>query len=122
MVTDRDRWRAGLILVAIVAIFALANGDLHLQLPDRDEPTPAAVASAAPYADAGPPATQASLTFRIGAQCTDGTSSTATGSGACSWHGGVLRWMRSDCPQHEVLAYVREGNLGTCRVGWEPAA
>ena len=121
MVTSRDRWRVGLIGLAAMFVFFVANGDIHLQL-GSDQPTPAAVAQAAPHADAGPPATQASLTFRIGAQCTDGTASTATGSGACSWHGGVLRWMRSDCPQHEVLAYVRQGNLGTCRVGWEPAA
>ena len=29
---------------------------------------------------------------RVGANCTDGTTSTATGSGACSWHGGVQSW------------------------------
>lgn len=29
---------------------------------------------------------------RIGAVCKDGTSSTATGSGACSHHGGVDYW------------------------------
>jgi hypothetical protein len=29
---------------------------------------------------------------RTGAVCKDGTSSSATGSGACSWHGGVLYW------------------------------
>ncbi|MCB0284698.1 MAG: hypothetical protein KDF60_19100 [Calditrichaeota bacterium] len=28
----------------------------------------------------------------IGAQCNDGTSSSATGSGACSHHGGVDYW------------------------------
>lgn len=30
---------------------------------------------------------------RIGAVCNDGTTSTATGSGACSWHGGVRYWL-----------------------------
>jgi len=30
---------------------------------------------------------------RIGAVCKDGTSSSATGSGACSHHGGVARWI-----------------------------
>ena len=30
--------------------------------------------------------------FRVGATCNDGTSSTATGSGACSHHGGVDKW------------------------------
>ena len=33
---------------------------------------------------------------RIGAVCNDGTSSTATGSGACSHHGGVSCWKYSD--------------------------
>lgn len=30
---------------------------------------------------------------RIGAICEDGTRSYATGSGACSWHGGVGEWL-----------------------------
>ena len=30
---------------------------------------------------------------RTGAICNDGTSSTATGSGACSHHGGVDYWL-----------------------------
>jgi len=33
---------------------------------------------------------------RIGATCNDGTESTATGSGACSHHGGVSCWKYSD--------------------------
>jgi hypothetical protein len=33
---------------------------------------------------------------RIGATCNDGTASTATGSGACSHHGGVSCWRYSD--------------------------
>jgi hypothetical protein len=33
---------------------------------------------------------------RIGAVCNDGTSSKATGSGACSHHGGVSCWQYSD--------------------------
>jgi hypothetical protein len=32
-------------------------------------------------------------TNRIGAKCKDGTTSTATGSGACSSHGGVDYWI-----------------------------
>lgn len=31
--------------------------------------------------------------YRIGAICGDGTRSYATGRGACSWHGGVSRWL-----------------------------
>jgi hypothetical protein len=30
---------------------------------------------------------------RIGAICSDGTNSSATGRGACSWHGGVEEWL-----------------------------
>ncbi len=30
---------------------------------------------------------------RVGAICRDGTRSAATGRGACSWHGGVARWI-----------------------------
>ncbi|MBL7877433.1 MAG: hypothetical protein JNL53_17340 [Cyclobacteriaceae bacterium] len=30
---------------------------------------------------------------RVGAKCKDGTTSTATGSGACSGHGGVKEWI-----------------------------
>ena len=33
---------------------------------------------------------------RIGAVCNDGTISKATGSGACSHHGGVSCWQYSD--------------------------
>jgi hypothetical protein len=33
---------------------------------------------------------------RIGAVCNDKTNSTATGSGACSHHGGVNCWQYSD--------------------------
>ena len=33
---------------------------------------------------------------RVGAVCNDGTTSTATGSGACSHHGGVRCWQYSD--------------------------
>lgn len=31
--------------------------------------------------------------YRIGAICNDGWRSTATGRGACSWHGGVSYWL-----------------------------
>jgi hypothetical protein len=34
--------------------------------------------------------------YRIGAICNDGTQSNATGSGACSWHSGVMCWLYSD--------------------------
>ena len=34
---------------------------------------------------------------RVGCMCNDGTQSTATGSGACSGHGGVDYWLCNDC-------------------------
>jgi hypothetical protein len=34
--------------------------------------------------------------YRIGAICSDRTQSSATGSGACSHHGGVMCWRYSD--------------------------
>ena len=34
--------------------------------------------------------------YRTGARCRDGWHSDATGSGACSWHGGVAEWLYAD--------------------------
>jgi hypothetical protein len=39
------------------------------------------------------PTTPPSSGVRVGAVCRDGTTSTATGSGACSHHGGVAYWL-----------------------------
>jgi hypothetical protein len=39
---------------------------------------------------------QAGQRYRIGALCSDGTHSSATGRGACSHHGGVNCWLYSD--------------------------
>ena len=39
---------------------------------------------------------------RVGAYCKDGTASSATGSGACSGHGGVSSWKTSR-PEKEVV-------------------
>lgn len=33
---------------------------------------------------------------RVGAECSDGTQSDATGSGACSYHGGVSVWLTEE--------------------------
>jgi hypothetical protein len=35
------------------------------------------------------------VSYRTGAICRDGSRSLATGRGACSWHGGVARWVHS---------------------------
>ena len=42
------------------------------------------------------PSVTTAATRRIGAICRDGWRSSATGSGACSWHGGVSRWLYSN--------------------------
>lgn len=36
---------------------------------------------------------QGSGSYRTGAICSDGSTSSATGRGACSWHGGVSEWL-----------------------------
>ena len=54
-------------------------------------PTPAPSPAPAPAPAPAPPSRT-----RTGATCKDGTSSTATGSGACSSHGGVQCWKYSD--------------------------
>jgi hypothetical protein len=53
-------------------------------------PTGTATSVAAPIATA---TTSGNSGIRIGAICRDGTSSTATGSGACSHHRGVDHWL-----------------------------
>jgi len=48
--------------------------------------------------------------YRIGAVCNDGTQSSATGSGACSWHGGVACWLYSDgsCHQNHFSSLISQ--------------
>ena len=41
------------------------------------------------------------INVRIGALCEDGFNSNATGSGACSFHGGVNEWQYKEIP-HET--------------------
>ncbi len=38
---------------------------------------------------------------RVGALCRDGSTSSATGRGACSWHGGVAEWLM-DSVEHPM--------------------
>ena len=56
-------------------------------------PAPAAPATASPVAQTTSPPTAVPSGVRIGATCSDGSHSTATGSGACSHHGGVAYWL-----------------------------
>jgi hypothetical protein len=44
---------------------------------------------------------------RVGANCRDGTTSSATGSGACSQHGGVESWRYAEGPK-EASPPVKE--------------
>jgi hypothetical protein len=51
--------------------------------------------------------------YRIGARCRDGWRSQATGSGACSWHGGVAEWLYAD---DRIVHDTKTGReLGTVR-------
>jgi hypothetical protein len=58
--------------------------------------TPTATSTATPTPTTAPAPTatptQQSSGGRTGAVCNDGTTSSATGSGACSHHGGVAYW------------------------------
>ncbi len=57
-------------------------------------PTQLLKPASTPQPTAKPVATSApSSGVRVGAICKDGTRSTATGSGACSQHGGVSEWL-----------------------------
>jgi hypothetical protein len=56
----------------------------------------AAVVAALLFPALGPSSVGAAQAVRVGATCNDGTSSTATGSGACSHHKGVACWKYSD--------------------------
>lgn len=48
---------------------------------------------------------------RVGAVCNDGTRSSSTGSGTCSWHGGVNYWIysggtQSTYEEHRLIEYT----------------
>ena len=54
---------------------------------------------------------RSSYTQRVGALCGDGSYSYATGSGACSWHGGVEEWDRETVHRRSLSdcqAYARK--------------
>ncbi len=56
-------------------------------------PPPASAPPTATRVPPPPPTVPPSTGQRCGAVCRDGTTSTATGSGACSRHGGVDHWL-----------------------------
>jgi hypothetical protein len=105
-----------LSLLAGVVLWAFISNN-----PADAEPAPPSV----PGTTAPAPATTNHrwLAFRVGAQCTDGTISTATGSGACSWHGGVARWVRSSCTPAAFYAHSdTAARLAACDLAWEVPA
>ena len=59
--------------------------------PTEPEPEPTSEPTAEPE-----PEEEESEPVRVGAICRDGSESSATGSGACSHHGGVDHWIMSD--------------------------
>ena len=65
---------------------------IGISLGSSPTPTPAPTPAPTPTPTPAPTPTAT----RVGATCKDGTSSTATGSGACSSHDGVLCWKYSD--------------------------
>ena len=76
-----------------------------------------------PPPTATPPSSPSSST-RVGAECSDGWDSTATGSGACSSHGGVKCWKYSDGACRKTLAVVspdftspQSNQMGSLRSG-----
>ncbi len=65
--------------------------------PQAVEPEPTAEPTPEPTAEPEPePEEEDSEPVRTGAVCRDGSESSATGSGACSHHGGVDHWIMSD--------------------------
>jgi hypothetical protein len=76
-----------------LAVYLTLSGS-SAALPAPGQPTATQAGQGAPTATKAP--TQPGNRVRVGALCYDGTSSTATGSGACSRHKGVQCWKYSD--------------------------
>tara|TARA_Y100000768_G_scaffold376411_1_gene348431 strand:+ start:980 stop:1510 length:531 start_codon:yes stop_codon:yes gene_type:complete len=65
------------------------------RLDNYVKPTPKPTTVPTPTIEPEPTPTRTPVEprYRIGAICNDGTRSSATGRGACSWHGGVREWL-----------------------------
>ena len=70
------------------------SGDTRVDMTMRRTSPPPTSPSPSPTPPPPPPAP--TPRYRIGAICDDGTLSSATGSGACSSHGGVRCWRYND--------------------------
>jgi hypothetical protein len=94
-------------LGAVLVVLAIAWGLLHPAAPDPLER----------LAATAPPATGSVFApLRVGAICADGWVSHATGSGACSHHGGVWRWLRSPCTGEQLVIAAERDAIEACPV------
>jgi hypothetical protein len=84
MVRFKNIWEAGLLFVVAILLLVIfhscKNGSNSIS---TDNSVP----------NNNPVSTDCAAANRTGAICNDGTTSTATGSGACSSHGGVKNWI-----------------------------
>ncbi len=84
-----------------IIVEAQASGayTIRVERGEGAQPPPFPVPAPAPAPAPTPapsPSPAPSPRYRVGAVCRDGSLSTATGSGACSSHGGVSCWRYSD--------------------------
>jgi hypothetical protein len=90
-VTDDAKTKFGKAVAAILgAGLLLAYCSAEETVPPPASPLQQRLGQISRGEDPGP------SSYRTGAICEDGTRSSATGSGACSRHGGVARWRYSD--------------------------
>ena len=79
------KYKTATILIALLIWFTCAQGIFNrIILGPRDNQAMAELL----YKKA-----RETKEYRIGAICSDGWESSATGRGACSWHGGVEEWL-----------------------------
>ena len=87
-----EGWMSASVLLVEKAVAAAVPADTQaLEPPPTATPQPIAVVK--PTARPNPGFVAPSAGVRVGAICRDGTRSSATGRGACSYHGGVARWL-----------------------------
>jgi hypothetical protein len=82
----------------ILGLFINGANSLNFTLSIAPTPTPTPTPSPSPSPSGG---------YRVGARCKDGSRSDATGSGACSYHGGVQCWIYNDGSCRSKLAIAQ---------------
>ena len=86
-------WGSMLAGLIVLVAMVLGLGSLNTLLATDDPPArPPTEQNVQPVPDPDP-APPFRFEVRTGAVCNDGWVSQATGSGACSWHGGVAYWL-----------------------------